>query len=247
MSPVRLRIRGDRAVRPAVARTLWRLPRRVRAERQAMPRLSAVDLAMFVLETDERPFNVGPLVVLKPPAGFRGNFADKLFERMLKRPLGAPFHYRLNAPPIGIPALEVDPNADLNQPRPSDDLERVGLKEGGFDGAPVRDSVQAARNETRSFAHAVGVLHHRWPRGWPGCALRQGPPRHHRRPHLCESDVQLAVGVADRSHRARDVGRSSENTERGPRPRGVHRADRSGAEGCCWNGRIDARSGPHAR
>jgi WS/DGAT/MGAT family acyltransferase len=86
---------------------------------------------MFVLETDERPFNVGPLVVLKPPAGFRGNFADKLFERMLKRPLGAPFHYRLNAPPIGIPALEVDPNADLSQHVHRMTLKGSGSKKAG--------------------------------------------------------------------------------------------------------------------
>ena len=37
-----------------------------------------VTLAMFLLETRERPFNIGPLVLLRPPAGFKGHFADKL-------------------------------------------------------------------------------------------------------------------------------------------------------------------------
>jgi len=80
-----------------------------------MPTLSAVDLAMFVLETDERPFNVGPLVVLAPPQGFRGNFADRLLARMLKRPVGAPFCYRLSAPAFGIPTLHADTEADLSR------------------------------------------------------------------------------------------------------------------------------------
>ena len=61
-----------------------------------MPALSVIDLAMFALETRERPFNIGPLIVLAPPAGFRGNFADKLVARMLKRPIGPPFNYRLS-------------------------------------------------------------------------------------------------------------------------------------------------------
>ncbi len=77
-----------------------------------MPKLSAIDLAMFLLETDKRPFNIGPLVVLTPPPGTRGNFADKLTARMLARPVGAPFNYRLRIPPVGIPSLEVDPDAD---------------------------------------------------------------------------------------------------------------------------------------
>jgi hypothetical protein len=28
---------------------------------------------MFMLETRERPFNIGPLVLLRPPAGFKGS------------------------------------------------------------------------------------------------------------------------------------------------------------------------------
>lgn len=60
-----------------------------------MPALSVIDLAMFLLETGERPYNIGPLAIIAPPANFRGNFADKLLERMLKRPVGAPFNYRL--------------------------------------------------------------------------------------------------------------------------------------------------------
>lgn len=68
-----------------------------------MPALSVIDLAMFLLETRERPFSVGPLVVLAPPKGFRGNFADKLVRQMLRRPLGEPFSYRLRTPHLGLP------------------------------------------------------------------------------------------------------------------------------------------------
>jgi len=56
-----------------------------------MPALSAIDLAMFMLETRERPFNIGPLVLLRPHAGFKGSFADKLHAKLLKRPPGPPF------------------------------------------------------------------------------------------------------------------------------------------------------------
>ena len=49
-----------------------------------MPALSVIDLAMFLLETPERPFNIGPLIVLDPPASGRDTFADRLIARMLQ-------------------------------------------------------------------------------------------------------------------------------------------------------------------
>jgi diacylglycerol O-acyltransferase len=78
-----------------------------------MPRLSAIDLAMFALETDARPFNIGPLIVLTPPRRVRGDFAGRLLERMLEHPAGPPFSYRLRMPAAGIAALEEDPGLDL--------------------------------------------------------------------------------------------------------------------------------------
>jgi diacylglycerol O-acyltransferase / wax synthase len=77
-----------------------------------MPALSVIDLAMFLLETPERPYNIGPLAIIAPPANFRGNFADKLLERMLKRPVGAPFNYRLRNSALGLLSLETDEGAD---------------------------------------------------------------------------------------------------------------------------------------
>ncbi|MCX7892708.1 MAG: wax ester/triacylglycerol synthase family O-acyltransferase [Burkholderiales bacterium] len=77
-----------------------------------MPALSVIDLAMFLLETEERPFNIGPLIILEPPAGSRGRFADRLVARMLQRPLGSPFNYRLRTPLAGVPFLEADERAD---------------------------------------------------------------------------------------------------------------------------------------
>lgn len=94
-----------------------------------MPALSVMDLAMFLLETPERPFNVGPLVVLDPPQKGRDTFAERLVARMLKRPLGPPFNYRLHTPLIGVPSLEVDAKAD-----PATQLHRLTLKApGSFD------------------------------------------------------------------------------------------------------------------
>ena len=87
-----------------------------------MPALSVIDLAMFLLETPERPFNIAPLVVLDPPARGRETFADQLAARMSKRPLGTPFNYRLKSPLLGVPSLEVDPAAD-----PAAHLHRITL------------------------------------------------------------------------------------------------------------------------
>ena len=78
-----------------------------------MPALSVLDLAMFLLETPQRPFNIGPLVILDPPARGRATFADRLRTQMLKRPPGVPFNYRLHMPLLGMPSLEPDPDARL--------------------------------------------------------------------------------------------------------------------------------------
>ncbi|HQC97690.1 MAG TPA: wax ester/triacylglycerol synthase family O-acyltransferase [Aquabacterium sp.] len=78
-----------------------------------MPALSAIDLAMFMLETRERPFNIGPLVLLHPPAGFKGSFADKLHARLLKRPPGPPFNYRLVLSLTHAPSVEPMANPDI--------------------------------------------------------------------------------------------------------------------------------------
>jgi len=78
-----------------------------------MPALSAIDLAMFMLETRERPFNIGPLVLLRPPAGFKGNFAAKLHARLLKRPPGPPFNYRLVLSLTHAPSVEPMAEPDI--------------------------------------------------------------------------------------------------------------------------------------
>ncbi len=79
-------------------------------------RLSILDLAFFVLETAERPMNVGPLMVLAPPPQRgRQRFADALYERMMQRPVGAPFDLRLTGPSLtSLPAVVADKAFDLN-------------------------------------------------------------------------------------------------------------------------------------
>lgn len=78
-----------------------------------MPALSAMDLAMFMLESRERPFNIGPLVLLRPPPGFKGNFADKLHAKLLQRPPGPPFNYRLKLSLTRAPSVEPMPEPDI--------------------------------------------------------------------------------------------------------------------------------------
>ena len=80
-----------------------------------MPALSTMDLAMFLLESRERPFNIGPLVLLRPPAGFQGKFADKLHARLLQRPPGPPFNYRLQLSLSRAPSVEPMADADIRR------------------------------------------------------------------------------------------------------------------------------------
>jgi WS/DGAT/MGAT family acyltransferase len=65
-----------------------------------MPTLSSVDQAFLLLETPERPMNVGALIVLVPPPGARRRFAERLVARMLECPVGPPFNYRLKPGPV---------------------------------------------------------------------------------------------------------------------------------------------------
>jgi diacylglycerol O-acyltransferase len=80
-----------------------------------MPALSPIDLAMFLLETPARPFNIGPLVVLRPPEGFKGNFADKLHAKLLKRPPGAPFNYRYKQSLTSLPSVQPMTDPDIRE------------------------------------------------------------------------------------------------------------------------------------
>jgi WS/DGAT/MGAT family acyltransferase len=78
-----------------------------------MPRLSPVDQAFLLLETRDRPMNIGGLFVLAPPPGTRGDFAGRLLRTMLRRPVGPPFSYRLRPGPVkGLYSLVDDPHMD---------------------------------------------------------------------------------------------------------------------------------------
>ena len=91
-----------------------------------MPKLSAVDLAFFLLETDARPMNVGSLTVLAPPAGTRRTFADTIVKAILRRPVGPPFSHRLTRGAFAfLPQLETDRSIN-----PASQLHRIRLRRG---------------------------------------------------------------------------------------------------------------------
>ena len=78
-----------------------------------MPKLSPVDQAFFLLETKQRPMNIGALLVLVPPKGAGSKFTDQLVRTMLKRPVGPPFNYRLKPGPVKVLyALATDEHMD---------------------------------------------------------------------------------------------------------------------------------------
>jgi diacylglycerol O-acyltransferase len=78
--------------------------------------MSPIDRAFFLLETEQRPMNVGLLVVLTPPGKpRRGRPSDVVVRRMLRCPVGPPFNYRL-APgtwPTLVAGPAVDPAEQL--------------------------------------------------------------------------------------------------------------------------------------
>ncbi len=86
-----------------------------------------MDRAFFLLETEQRPMNVGALVVLrgrKPRRG--GSAADDLVRRMLRCPVGAPFNQRLAENTLaGWPTLVADDHID-----PSEQVFRHALPTG---------------------------------------------------------------------------------------------------------------------
>jgi diacylglycerol O-acyltransferase len=83
----------------------------------APPTLSSIDRAFFLLETPERPMNVGLLTIVAPPTVRRGKPSDALVRRMLRCPVGPPFDCRLA--PGWWPRLErldhVDPAEHLHR------------------------------------------------------------------------------------------------------------------------------------
>ncbi|HRI17601.1 MAG TPA: wax ester/triacylglycerol synthase family O-acyltransferase, partial [Burkholderiaceae bacterium] len=93
-----------------------------------MPALSAIDLAMFMLESRERPFNIGPLVLLRPPQGYKGNFADDLTAKLLKRRPGPPFSYRLSMSLTRPPSVEPIAEPDIR-----DHVHRLTLQRASMD------------------------------------------------------------------------------------------------------------------
>ena len=91
-----------------------------------MPRLSAIDLAFFLLETDARPMNVGALSVFAPPAGAQRTFAATVVKGVLKRPVGPPFNYRLKRGPLAyLPQFQLSESID-----PATQVHRVQLRRG---------------------------------------------------------------------------------------------------------------------
>jgi WS/DGAT/MGAT family acyltransferase len=88
--------------------------------------LSAVDQAFFLLETPERPMNVGALLVLQPPKSGNRRFVDQLVRRMLQCPVGPPFSYRLK-PGLVPPLLALEEHDDVD---PSRQVHRHSLRRG---------------------------------------------------------------------------------------------------------------------
>jgi WS/DGAT/MGAT family acyltransferase len=81
-----------------------------------MARMTPMDRAFFLLESEQRPMNVGLLIVLRGRRPARGRPSDVLVRRMLRCPVGPPFNQRLaeNLLP-GWPELVEDDTIDPAQ------------------------------------------------------------------------------------------------------------------------------------
>jgi diacylglycerol O-acyltransferase / wax synthase len=75
--------------------------------------MSPMDRAFFLLETEQRPTNVGLLIVLNGRRTARGRPGDELVRRMLRCPVGPPFNQRLAENVLaGWPVLVQDDSID---------------------------------------------------------------------------------------------------------------------------------------
>ena len=81
-----------------------------------MTSLSPIDQAFFLLETEERPMNVGVLFVLPSTGSTPGRFADRLVARMLQCPVGPPFNARLR-PGLFRPLLSLETDGRMDASR----------------------------------------------------------------------------------------------------------------------------------
>ncbi len=152
----------------------------LRAYDRSMPIPSAVDQAFFLLETPERPMNVGVLIVLAPPAKSRARFADQLVARMLECPVGPPFSYRVKPGPIRpLLALEQDDSIDARRQVHRHSLGRKPSLEKLFARVcAIHIEAAAPRSAALGDARVHG------PAGRTGGALLQDPPRADRRHRL---------------------------------------------------------------
>jgi WS/DGAT/MGAT family acyltransferase len=88
--------------------------------------MTPMDRAFFLLETEQRPMNVGLLIVLRGRKPARGRPSDAFVRRMLRCPVGPPFNQRLAENAVaGWPVLTEDAHID-----PADQLFRHDLAPG---------------------------------------------------------------------------------------------------------------------
>lgn len=84
----------------------------------AVSAMSLLDAAFFLLETEERMSNVGPLMIVRPKAGARGAraYADRLLRDIVKCPLAPPFDRVYQAPGWrGLPRLVQAPVVNVEE------------------------------------------------------------------------------------------------------------------------------------
>ena len=78
--------------------------------------MTPMDRAFFLLESEQRPMNVGLLIVLRGRKPARGQASDAFVRRMLRCPVGAPFNQRLAEKVLaGWPVLVEDDAIDPAQ------------------------------------------------------------------------------------------------------------------------------------
>jgi diacylglycerol O-acyltransferase / wax synthase len=83
-----------------------------------MTSMSPMDRAFFLLETEQRPMNIGVLTVVRARKSARkgGRPSDAVVQRMLRCPVGTPFNQRLAENTLaGWPTFVVDPTIDPAQ------------------------------------------------------------------------------------------------------------------------------------
>ena len=196
-----------------IGRRRWDMPGACPQPTDTMPTLSFLDAALFLLESPDRHFNVGPLIVLDPP---------KRAAREICRQAPRAHAQASGRGAVHLPVVQIDARHAFarggSRLRPGPARAPRDPAGAGQPEAAARPGRRVASEDARPRPPLVGALCDRRLGRRQGRVVRQDASRRDRWAHLREGGLQLARAVAERPRRACHVGRPARSARASARP-----------------------------